>query len=258
VRLDLSLESLPANAAKARASYASASSKRVFMQGVLVPNFFIVRHEVDRQTGKPVNVVFDFTDSFVALHRLRFSRCYSPRTSALRLDRGGNCSIKPATALLDMTNALSLSYVPLAQDCGFDKGTVQNAIADISQQTGTMLARGMTLELSFSFGVVQVARRLSGVLHCFVCVVCGYQTDSPIGSRAHCVRPQQCRCLGHSITATANRIVLAALGVCTFGESVEGFLSQANHLKFVFLPPPASAEVRCRLLPHCIGSEDSL
>jgi hypothetical protein len=179
VRLDLSLESLPANAAKARASYASASSKRVFMQGVLVPNFFIVRHEVDRQTGKPVNVVFDFTDSFVALHRLRFSRCYSPRTSALRLDRGGNCSIKPATALLDMTNALSLSYVPLAQDCGFDKGTVQNAIADISQQTGTMLARGMTLELSFSFGVVQVARRLSGVLHCFVCVVCGYQTDSP-------------------------------------------------------------------------------
>lgn len=115
-----------------------------------MPNFFIVRHEVDRQTGKPVNVVFDFTDSFVALHRL---------------------SIKPATALLDMTNALSLSYVPLAQDCGFDKGTVQNAIADISQQTGTMLARGMTLELSFSFGVVQ-----------------------------------------------------------------------ANHLKFVFLPPPASAE----------------
>lgn len=187
MRLDLSLESLPANAAKARASYASASSKRVFMQGVLVPNFFIVRHEVDRQTGKPVNVVFDFTDSFVALHRLRFSRCYSPRTSALRLDRGGNCSIKPATALLDMTNALSLSYVPLAQDCGFDKGTVQNAIADISQQTGTMLARGMTLELSFSFGVVQVARSLSRVLHCFVCVVCGYQTDSPIGSRAHCV-----------------------------------------------------------------------
>jgi hypothetical protein len=52
--------------------------------------------------------------------------------------------------------------------------------------------------------------------------------------------------------------VPAALGVCTFGESVEGFLSQANHLKFVFLPPPASAEVRCRLLPHCIGSEDSL
>jgi hypothetical protein len=38
--------------------------------------------------------------------------------------------------------------------------------------------------------------------------------------------------------------VPAALGVCTFGESVEGFLSQANHLKFVFLPPPASAEVR--------------
>ena len=38
--------------------------------------------------------------------------------------------------------------------------------------------------------------------------------------------------------------MLAALGVCTFGESVEGFLSQANHLKFVFLPPPASAEVR--------------
>jgi hypothetical protein len=38
-------------------------------------------------------------------------------------------SIKPATALLEMSAALSVSYVPLAHDCGFDKGTVQNAIA---------------------------------------------------------------------------------------------------------------------------------
>jgi hypothetical protein len=102
-------------------------------KGVTIPQFFTVRHELDSR-GTPINVVFDFTDQFLALHRL---------------------SIKPATQLMTLAPANPINVAAIALESKMERATVQNALADIAQQAGMMLGQGVALELEFSFGIIQ-------------------------------------------------------------------------------------------------------